>query len=154
MPVTPEIFIALVIGVLLGVFVWSYRSKRKQITAQLQAIDSPEAIETAHDIPVAMRLIRTKLKGLEFEGSHWVIKEDNPKGMLMAVIHFDQDFGPKVGRLNRQVIMTTSIRATESGGTSTEIFYSVFSPFSRASCDQIIQSTTSQIKELLLAKQA
>lgn len=124
----------------------TYFVQRKKVRAYLSAIENPPHIKSPLPVKDALRNVRGILKNKTFASKTWVIKEDNPNGMIMAVLSFDEDLGPLAAAAKRQMILTVSA-ISEDDATTVKILYNVYATFGRITSDAILKDTTSSIKE-------
>ena len=129
----------------------TYVVQRKKVRAYLTAIENPPQIKSPLSVKDALRNVRGVLKNKTFSSKTWVIKEDNPNGMIMAVLSFDEDLGPLSAAAKRQMILTVSA-ISEDDATTVKILYNVYATFGRITSDAILKETTNSIKEAVEQK--
>ena len=126
----------------------TYALQRKKVRAYLSAIENPPEIKSPLSVKDALRNVRGVLKNKTFASKQWVIKEDNPNGMIMAVLSFDEDLGPLSAAAKRQMILTVSA-ISEADATTVRILYNVYATFGRITSDAILKETTNSIKDVV-----
>lgn len=124
----------------------TYFVQRRKVRAYLTAIENPPQIKSPLSVKDALRNVRGVLKNKTFASKAWTIKEDNPNGMIMAVLSFDEDLGPLLAAAKRQMILTVSA-ISEDEATTVKILYNVYATFGRITSDAILKDTTNAIKE-------
>ncbi|CAN5529361.1 hypothetical protein BH10CYA1_BH10CYA1_32720 [soil metagenome] len=124
----------------------TYAVQRKKVRAYLSAIENPPEIKSPLSVKDALRNVRGVLKNQTFTTKKWEIKEDNPNGMIMAILAFDEDLGTLSSAAKRQMILTVSA-ITEDDATTVRILYNVYATFGRITSDAILKETTKSIKE-------
>lgn len=134
-----------VIGALLAI---AFFTKRRQIQDQLFKLQHPPAVITSMSIAECMSAIRGVVKNHSFHGQKWAIREDNPKGMMIAVLTFDEDIANRANIAKRQLILYVSV-TTEGELTKATLSYNAYSTFGRQTTDSIIRETTSEIVQRL-----
>lgn len=156
-------FLGIGIGVVvLGAvaLVVTYKVRQSKVRQYLTAIENPEPFSSMLPVSDSMRQIRGVLKNDIFSGKSWSIKEDNPKGMIMAVVAFDEDLGTLSAAAKRQIILTVSVKSesessseneasTHDHATTVRLMYNVYATFGRISADAILKETTESIKKAL-----
>jgi hypothetical protein len=133
-----------------------YAMKRTAIKSQLARLENPPTIKSTLRVGDALKRVRGVLKNTTFASKKWTIKEDNPNGMLIAVLTFEEDLGNHVAVAKRQLVLTVSVAASEisspsnlSQDTEIKLMYSVFATFGRQSCDQILRETSEKIESVV-----
>lgn len=126
----------------------TYVVQRKKVRAYLSAIENPPQIKSPLSVKDTLRNVRGVLKNKTFASKKWEIKEDNPNGMIMAVLSFDEDLGPLSAAAKRQMILTVSA-ISEDDATTVRILYNVYATFGRITSDAILKETTNSIKEVV-----
>lgn len=127
----------------------TYKVKSRKIRAYLTAIENPEPFKSPLAVADALSRVRGVLKNQTFAKMKWTIKSDNPNGMIMAVITFDEDLGPLSSAAKRQIIATVSA-INEDQSTVVRVAYNVYATFGRISTDAILHETTRAIEASLL----
>lgn len=128
----------------------TYAARRNKVRAYLANIENPAPIQSALSVPEAMRQVRAVLKNRDFSTRKWQIKEDNPNGMIMAILAFDEDLGALAAAAKRQIVLTVSV-TPEAESTTVRLLFNVYATFGRISADAILKETTSSIKEAVQA---
>lgn len=145
-----EVFIiAAMVGAVLFMLASIARVKTKVLSERLSNLDQPPPIASRKSPKDTYKTVKAEVKRFNLTGRGWSIKEDNPKGMLMAVCSFEEGAGAQPGLLKRQIIMTAQVSATEGGGAKATVFYNVYSPVNRIACDEIVLETTKAIQAAL-----
>lgn len=142
---TIGICVAVVGAVALAV---TYTVQRKRMRAYLTAIENPEPIQSPLSVAECMRQMRGVLKNKTFSEKKWQIKEDNPNGMIMAVLAFDEDLGTLSAAAKRQIILTVSAMS-DGDATTVKLLYNVYATFGRISADAILKETTNSLKNVV-----
>ncbi len=127
----------------------TYAMQRKKVRAYLSAIENPPEIKSPLSVKDALRNVRGVLKNKTFASQKWEIKEDNPNGMIMAVLSFDEDLGPLSAAAKRQMILTVSAISEDDATTTVRVLYNVYATFGRITSDAILKETTNSIKEVV-----
>jgi hypothetical protein len=126
----------------------TYTVQRKRMRAYLTAIENPEPIQSPLSVADCMRLMRGVLKNKAFSERRWQIKEDNPNGMIMAVLAFDEDLGTLSAAAKRQIILTVSAMS-DGESTTVRLLYNVYATFGRITADAILKETTNSLKNVV-----
>jgi hypothetical protein len=129
-------------------FTVAYGLKRTAVTAQLSAQQNPPPIKTPLSVGDALKKVRAVLKHQSFVSRKWSIKEDNPNGMLIAILTFEEDLGNQAAVAKRQLILTISI-IVEDEITLVRLMYSVYAPFGRTTCNAVLEETTAAIENVV-----
>lgn len=132
-----------------------YFRRRASVLQSLSSLENPPEMETTLPLSDAYKKIRHILKQESFHSYKWTIKEDNPKGMLIAILTFEEDLGNQSAVAKRQLILTVSVQADEKDeetGCIVRLVYSVYAPFGRSTCDAVLNETTDAIGKVLEEK--
>jgi hypothetical protein len=141
------IFVCLALVGAIG-FTIAYGRKRSSISTQLSAQENPPPFKTSLSVGDAVKKVRAVLKNQSFVSRRWSIKEDNPNGMLIAILTFEEDLGNQAAVAKRQLILTVSI-IVEDEITLVRLMYSVYAPFGRTTCAAILNETTAAIENVV-----